>query len=239
MANKITYGLKNAHVWPILSTSAAGVPTYGTIIDMPGSTELTLDAEGSSDPFYADDSVYFQGTANNGYSGTWTMADIPADFLEQIMKEVIDSNGAMLENGDVEPAEFALAFEFKGDAKKRRHLFYRCKATRPSVASSTKEDAISPNTPQLAITSLPRLDNGNVKIRCEEGDSCYAGWYGSTPYEPGASYTYTAITTPGEANPRLNGWYEQGGVSGAYTYTLTTDTVADVSKTYYARSLAS
>ena len=50
MANKITYGLSNAHVWPITSTSDEGVPTYGTIINLPGATELSLDAEGSSDP---------------------------------------------------------------------------------------------------------------------------------------------------------------------------------------------
>ena len=42
MANKITYGLSNAHVWPITSTSDAGVPNYGAIINLPGATELSL-----------------------------------------------------------------------------------------------------------------------------------------------------------------------------------------------------
>ena len=130
MANKITYGLSNAHIWPILSTSAAGVPTYGTIINVPGSTELTLDAEGSSDPFYADDQVYYQGTANNGYSGSLTLADIPVEFLTNVMGETVDANGARIENADVQPKEFAIAFEFKGDERRgasfstavRRHV---------------------------------------------------------------------------------------------------------------------
>jgi hypothetical protein len=30
---------------------------------------------------------------------------------------------------------------------------------------------------------MPRLDNGNVKARAEEGDAAYAIWYGATPYE--------------------------------------------------------
>ena len=180
--NKIVYGLSNAHVWPITATSDAGVPTYGPVINMPGSVDISLDAEGSSDPFYADDSIYYQGTANNGYSGNITVADVPTAFLTEVMKEVVDQGGAHVEKADVEPLEFAIAFEFKGDASKRRHVFYRCKATRPSIASSTKEDNITPNTMSLEFKAMPRLDNSVVKAYCEEGDSCFADWYGDTPY---------------------------------------------------------
>ena len=236
MANKIVYGLSNAHVWPIISTSVSGVPTYGTCIVIPGATELSLDAEGSSDPFYADDKVYYQGTANNGYSGSITFADLPDAFLENVMRETKDANGAHIENADVEPYEFAIAFEFKGDASKRRHLFYRCKATRPSVASKTKEDSVAPNTQELSFKAMPRLDNSNVKARCEETDAAYASWYGVAPYTPSASYSYTAIVDPGEANPVLEGWYERSGVDPNYVYTLSTDTTPDEKKTYYKRS---
>ena len=236
-ANKVTYGLSNVHVWPIVSTSDAGVPTFGTIIKMPGATEISLDAEGSSDPFYADDGVYYQGTANNGYSGGVTLADLPAAFLTEVMRETVDANGARIENSDVEPREFAMAFEFKGDANKRRHLFYRCKATRPSVASSTREDSITPNTEELNFTAMPRLDNSNVKARCEETDDAYAEWYGTTPYEPNTTYTYTEVEATG-ANPMLEGWYERSGTAGYYVYTLSTDTEMDSEKTYYARSAA-
>lgn len=176
--NKITYGISNVHVFPITSTDDSGVPTYdSTVIAMPGATELSLDAEGSSDPFYADDVVYYQGVVNNGYSGSVTLADIPEAFLTTVMKEIKSANGTFFEDASVEPLEFGMAFEFKGDQKKRRHLFYRCKATRPSVASQTKEDSITPNTPELEITVMPRLDNNIVKARCEEGDTDYANWY--------------------------------------------------------------
>lgn len=181
--NKITYGLSNAHVWAIESTDDAGKPTYGSIISLPGATELSLDAEGSSDPFYADDTTYYQGVSNNGYSGSITLADIPQEFLTTVMGQEVDANGAIFENADVTPKEFAIAFEFKGDQKKRRHLFYRCTATRPSVASTTKEDSISPNTMELSFTAIPRLDNADVKVSIEEGDKAYESWYGTAPYE--------------------------------------------------------
>lgn len=176
--NKITYGISNVHVFPITSTDESGVPTYDSkVISMPGATELSLDAEGSSDPFYADDVVYYQGVVNNGYSGSVTLADIPEDFLTVVMKEIKSEGGTFFEDASVEPLEFAMAFEFKGDQKKRRHLFYRCKATRPSLESKTKEDSIEPNTHELEIVVMPRLDNNIVKARCEEGDTDYSTWY--------------------------------------------------------------
>jgi len=183
MKNKITYGLSNVHVWPITATSDAGVPTYGTKIKIPGAVELKLDPEGSSDPFYADDDIYYQGVANNGYKGTLTLADIPDEFNEEVMGEVVDANGAHFEDANVAPKEFAMAFEFKGDASKRRHLLYRCKATRSSVSSSTKQDKVDPNTPELEFSAIPRLDNHHVKARAEEADTAYADWYGTAPYE--------------------------------------------------------
>ena len=182
-ANKITFGLSNVHIWPITSTDDAGKPTYGTVFTQPGATEMSLDAEGSSDPFYADDGIYFRPVSNTGYSGKLTVADLVAQFRTAILKELVDKNGALFESSDVQPAEFALAFEIKGDAKKRRFLFYRCLATRPSISSKTKEDKIDPKTSELDFSASPRLDTGYVKATAEEGDTAYSNWYGEAPYE--------------------------------------------------------
>lgn len=187
--NKVTFGLKNVHVWPVDSTDESGKPTYGNVINWPGAVEMTLDAEGSSDPFYADDGTYYQGVVNSGYSGKFTSADIPQDFLTNIMGEITDDGGAHFENSDAKPKEFAIAFEFNGDAKHRRHVVYRNTATRPSVGSKTVEDKSDPNTQELDFTASPRLDNHMVKAWCEEGDACYDDWF-TTPYE----YTATPTT---------------------------------------------
>lgn len=195
--NKITYGISNVHIWPILSTTDDGVPTYDKPFAFPGATEISLDAEGDSDPFYADDSIYYQGDANNGYSGSITMADVSEDFATKILMETKDKNGALIENADVETSEFAMAFEFKGDAKKRRHVFYRCKATRPGVESSTKEDSVEPNTPEIDITVAPRLDTKDVKARAEEGDAAYDIWYGDTPYVKDATISTDSSSDSG------------------------------------------
>lgn len=192
--NKVTYGLKNVHVWPIESTDDSGKPTYGTAIPWPGAVDMTLDAEGSSDSFYADDSTYYQGIVNSGYSGKFTSADIPTDFLTNVMNEEVDAGGAHFESSDVRPKEFAIAFEFKGDAKHRRHIFYRCLATRPSISSKTVEDKSEPNTPELDFTASARLDINKVKAWCEEGDACYDSWF-TEPYEYTATTSSTTTTS--------------------------------------------
>lgn len=181
--NKVTFGLSNVHIWPITSTDATGKPTYGPVFAQPGATKISFDAEGSSDPFYADDSVYYRPVNNTGYSGKLTIADLVSAFRTQILKEIVDKNGAVFESADVQPAEFAMAFEIKGDVKKRRFLFYRCLATRPSISSSTKEDKIDPNTSELDFSASPRIDNSYVKTYAEEGDAAYSNWYGTAPYE--------------------------------------------------------
>lgn len=238
MPNKITYGLSNVAVWPITTVSSGGVPSYGDKITMSGAVEISLDAEGASDPFYADDIVYYQGVANNGYKGSLTIADIPGAFLTDIMGETIDTNGAYVEKADADPKEFAMAFEFKGDAKKRRHVFYRCKAARPSVSSKTKEDSVNPNTPELSISIMPRLDNQVVKARCEEADDAYSSWYGTAPYSATPqTWKYTEVAPAGTENPSEEGWYERSGEQAPYTYTLTTDTTVDETATYYIRTL--
>ena len=197
--NKITYGLSNVHVWPILSTGDDGVPTYGEIINVPGAKEVTLSAEGETVKFYADNIVYWTAEANNGYSGTLTIADVPQTFAEQILKQIKDVNGVLVEDASSTGAQFAMAFEFEGDVNKRRHVFYRCTAGRPDVASSTKEENIEPNTSQLNISAMPRLDNHFVKATVEDTTStAYSDWYGTVPYEP--TLTATPVVSGGQNN---------------------------------------
>ena len=183
--NKITYGLSNVHVWPILSTDASGKPAYGNVIKVPGAKEVTLSAEGETVKFYADNIIYWTAEANNGYSGNLTIAEMTEEFAETILKQIRDQNGVLVEDAMNTGVEFAMAFEFEGDVNKKRSIFYRCTAGRPDVSSSTKEENIEPNTQEIAITAIPRLDNHFVKASVQDStSSAYENWYGTAPYEP-------------------------------------------------------
>lgn len=84
-----------------------------------------------------------------------------------------------MENSKVtESVKFALLFEFDGDVNAIRHVLYNCSASRPSIASETKEDTIEPGTETLSVTADPRSD-GLVKARTGDttDDTAYADWY--------------------------------------------------------------
>ena len=178
MGNKIKYNLKNVHAAKLTKTED-GTFTYAKPQAIPGAVSISLDAEGESSPFHADGIVYFRSNANNGYSGDLEIALIPEWFRTDILKEEKDSNKVLVERSDItETEKFALLFEFDGDVNAIRHVMYNCSASRPSIASETKEETIEPVTETLSLTADPRED-GLVKARTgdETTQSTYDGWY--------------------------------------------------------------
>lgn len=187
MPNKIRYGLRNVFYAKITSVSTAGVPTYGTPVAVKGAVNLSLSASGESSDFYADDSVYFHTESNNGYSGTLEMALFNDDFKKDCLGELSNTSGVKFESSEAAPAEFALMFEFQGDANATRHMFYRCTAARPDVTGATKEASVTPQTETVNITAMPRLDNAYVKARVEAtATTVYNNWF-TTVYTGTAS----------------------------------------------------
>ena len=187
MGNKVKYNLKNVHAAKMTESVVDGVTkyTYSTPQAIPGAVSISLDAEGDSSPFYADGIVYFRSNTNNGYSGDLEIALIPEWFRTEILQEMLDSNGVLVEKSDnAASVKFALLFEFDGDVHAIRHVMYNCTASRPSIKSETKEDKIEPGTETLSLTADPRED-GLVKSRTGDGTSAdtYQNWY-KTVYIP-------------------------------------------------------
>ena len=189
--NKVKFGLRNCY-YAKATMGASGDISFGTPVAMPGAVSLSLDPEGESENFYADDSVYFVVSTNNGYSGDLELALIPESFLKDIMHENEDSNGVIVENKDAQPEHFALLFDFTGDQKKIRHCMYYCTAQRAGIAGDTKEDKTEVKTEKLTIKSTP-LPNGIVKAKTgsNTADSVYNSWFSrvyvpdeTTPLDP-------------------------------------------------------
>lgn len=187
MGNKVKYNLKNVHAAKLTETVEDGVASFSYDVPkpIPGAVSISLDAEGETSPFYADGVVYFRSSTNNGYSGDLEIALIPEWFRTEILQEALDAKGVLVENSNVtESIKFALLFEFDGDVNSIRHVLYNCSASRPSIASETKEDTIQPGTESLSVTADPRSD-GLVKARTGDttDQAAYADWYKSV-YEP-------------------------------------------------------
>lgn len=182
MANKVKYGLKNVY-FAKATIAADGSATYGTPVAWPGAVNLSLEAQGENTPFRADNMDYWVGQGNSGYSGDFESALIPEGFRTEILGELADSNGVLLEVSDAGSTnQFALLFQFEGDENATRHVLYNCTASRPSVAGQTTEATIEPQTETLTITAseiyVPAISHNLVKSRCLASNTVkYNAWF--------------------------------------------------------------
>lgn len=154
--NKVRFGIKNCY-YSIITRDENNVPTFATPVALPGAVNLSLSPNGSDpEPFYADDITYYMVPGiNNGYSGTLELAKIPDSFHKDVLGDIEDANGLLLENADAVSKEFALLTEFKGDKMATRHAIYCCTATRSDFGSSTIEETATPQTETLNLSSIP------------------------------------------------------------------------------------
>ena len=179
MANKVMYGLKNVHYATV--TVGTNSVTYGTPVPWEGAVSLSLDAEGDTNDFYADNIKYFTAIANNGYSGDFESAMIPDSFKTDVMGETVGTgakSGIYFEDASVQPKAFALMFQFEGDENATKYVLYNCKMARPSLESSTTEDGIEVQTVTGEITASPRAFDNIVKGVCAStAVTAYSNWF--------------------------------------------------------------
>ena len=189
--NKVKFNLKNAH-YAILTLGADDTPTYAKPVRLPGAVSLSLSANGEPENFYADGIAYYVINNNMGYDGDLELALIPEDFRTDVLNELKDTNGVLIETTDSELAHFALLFEFDGDQKHIRHVMYNCTASRPGIEGKTNEERREVQTETLTLKATP-LPDGTVKAKTGDttDNTTYTGWYDNVylPYDGGDTPT--------------------------------------------------
>lgn len=185
MANKVQFGLCDVHFAKI-TVQNDGTFSYGTVKAIPGAVSLSMDASGDQADFAADNNArYFSDYANNGYTGTLEMAKLTDDFRKDILGQIIDTNGAILESGDDKLSGFALGFRIDGDESNTKFWYYNVMASRPGQTSSTTDTSRTPQTTTLNLTAMRRPSDNRTRIEMTETNdnkTAYEGFF-TTVYE--------------------------------------------------------
>ena len=175
--NKVKFNICNVHYAP-LTQNASGEYSWDTPVPMPGAVSLSLDPQGEPESFYADGIEYYVINNNQGYDGDLELAMIPESFRTDILMEKADNNNVLVENSNSETGKFALLFQFDGDAKGVRHVFYNCSAARPNIEGKTTEDGREVQTETITIKARP-LASGYVKAKTGDNTKAtvFNSWY--------------------------------------------------------------
>ena len=260
--NKVKYGLKNVYYAVATIDEQTNTATYGTPKKWNGGVSLSLDQQGDTTKFRADNIDYWVGTSNNGYQGDLESALIPESFKTDILGEIEDSNGVYVEDAGAKTVHFALLFQFEGDVNATRHVLYNCTATRPSVSGQTTSETIEPQTETVTITAVAihnaDLDVDVVKGRVSQEEAQYSSWF-SAVYQSTAKATYYTVSfdtdggssvpdqsvrsggkatkpaDPTKTSYTFAGWYKEDTFTTAFDFD--TDTIA-ADTTIYAKFTA-
>ena len=177
---KVRYGIENVYYALITETG------YGDPKPLKGATSLTLEAEGESTSFYADNGKYAEFETNTGYTGTLTIASLEDEARVDLLGEVKDSLGGVYETIDSTSAPFALLYKIKGNVCDQNFVFYEATLSRPSQNANTTSDSTDPDTVELKFSALPHemtVGNETKKVtkysmeRTEANKTVYDGWF--------------------------------------------------------------
>lgn len=180
--DKVKFGIKNVHIFPIKSESAEGVPTFDEGFAVPGAVSLSLDKDGDTKPFYADNIKYYVTVSNNGYEGDLEIAVIPDEFRIKILKYTKNNDGVLIENSTKEPTPFAMTYEEEGDQTGTKFCLYKGTATRPSLSHSTTQESKEPTTQKLNMSFSPLKDGKVLAMTTEDTKQTVINNWHNAPY---------------------------------------------------------
>ena len=121
--NKVTFGLQDVHWAEVTKEAEDGALTYGNVERLRGAAELTLEPQGDSGSYKADNINFYTSESNDGYEGTLKLALLTQGFLtrvlgETLMPKVKSFQKSLAARRKTLPSCFALR-----GIRKRRYMF--------------------------------------------------------------------------------------------------------------------
>ena len=178
--NKVMFGVSNLHVGTY-TVAADNTVTLGAPMKVPGTVNLTLEAESEENSFYADNVKYWSGYSDNGYSGEIENALFDDAFKIAFMNYVtLDDGGiAQIKGQQNKPVYFM--FQADGDRENRRMIVYNVSLGQITREYATTEDSIEPQTATLPFTVSGDNGTGITRVSYAPANAVYNTMFTTPP----------------------------------------------------------
>lgn len=165
--NKVKFGLKNLHYAIETETDV-----YGEVKAWPGAVNLSLELQGDTSAFYADNMVYYQSYANQGYSFELETALIPEEVEKEVFGDETDvETGIMTESRESKTKKIAFAYQIDGDQQNRLFWDYGISLSRPTTEASTTTETQEPHTDTISGVCTGLTNSPHIRIKTSSNTS--------------------------------------------------------------------
>jgi len=175
--NKVNYGLCRLY-YSIITDNGESF-AYGVPVAMPGAVNFSAEPKGEATEFEADNIVLYRSGGSEGYTITLTIANVPDEFITDVLGQTADSKKVVFENIRDSAKKIAILGQFDGDVHAKRWVFFNCTPERYNWESETSMKK-NPKTITLTLAADPDY-NGDVKASttADTDKAAYDGWFGA------------------------------------------------------------
>lgn len=170
--NKVEFGISQLHVGTY-TVDALGNVSLGAPYHQKGAVSFAPEQDSENNTFYADDIAYWSEYTEGPFEGDLEVALFDDDFKTNFLGYKRLTNGGLANVKNAVKPNVYIAFEVKGDAEKRRAIFYNCSLGVITREYATIEDTKEPATETLGITCTGDNATGVTKATLKPADAGY------------------------------------------------------------------
>lgn len=178
--NKVMFGVSNLHIG-LYNVAADGTVTLGTPVHVPGTVNISLEAESEENKFYADNTVYWSGYSDNGLSGEIENALFDDTFKTTFMNYVALTGGGIAQIKGQQNKPVYIVFQSEGDQEARRMIMYNVALGQITREYATTEDTVEPATATLPYTVNGDSGTGITRVSYAPDDADYDNLFTTPP----------------------------------------------------------
>lgn len=178
--NKVEFGICNVYVGTY-SVGTGGTVTLGTPVHIPGAVNFSPEDQGESNTFYADNVPYYTSFTSGVFEGDLEMAMFPDEFKTQFLGYVTLDDGGLAEIKNAVKPDIYLAFEWLGDKKHRRCIYYNGSLGSINHEYATVEDSVEVATETISTRFVGDNETGITRVTYSQGDTGYDTLFTNPP----------------------------------------------------------